>query len=749
MKVLHLIGGGDVGGAKIHVLSLAKELGKYINVKIISLRPGEFADDARKMGIDIDVVKTGNIFKDISIVLKKIREEGYDIIHSHGAKGNMFALILKHLTHLPTVTTVHSDYRLDYLFSFWKRYSYGLINTIALRFVDYYVTVSKRFKDMLIERNFNFRNIYTVYNGMDFSKYVKTYPADEFRKKYNLNINENNVIVGILARLDPVKGVSTFINAAKKVVENNPNIIFLIGGDGDERKKLERQVKRLGLEDHVFFLGWITDSYEFLSNIDINVLSSLSETFPYSILEGVRVKRATIATNVGGIPDLIENGVNGYLFNPGDADQLAEYILELAGNKEKREAMSEKLFEKASTQFSLDNMCRTQLNIYRSIAQRSGSKVREEERYDAIISGYYGFKNIGDDAMLLAIIEDLKKYREDIKLAILSNDPVEIKKEFGINSINRLNVFKIIKAMKRSKLFIYGGGTLIQESTSTRSLFYYLLIIWLAQKLGLKVMLYANGIDPIKKFVNRRITQRIMNRVHLITLREEASFIELEKLQITKPKIVVTADPAFNIKLPDSAVIDRIFRSEGIPDSGLYIGFSARKWDGFKKNEEANAVKTIAALGDYLVEKYSIVPVFIPMQPNDLLILDEIASHMKNKSYVIRGRYSVPEVLGITRRMSMVVGMRLHSLIFAASLCIPAVGLVYEPKVEAFLSYIGQKNASAGCVRHLEFESLKNTVETIWNNRESISGRMPERINILKLKALENAKLASALIEED
>ena len=203
---------------------------------------------------------------------------------------------------------MHSDYRLDYLHSFLKRYSIGLINMVALRFVDYYVTVSERFRNMLIERRFNFEKIYTVYNGMDFSLPVATYDRKSFLDKYNVKVDSGNVFVGILARLVPVKGVDTFITAAAEVSRENPNITFLVGGDGEDRKKLEKKAQRLGLEGRLFFLGWIKDSYEFLSCIDINVLSSFSETFPYSILEGVRVKRATIATNVGGIPDLIKHG---------------------------------------------------------------------------------------------------------------------------------------------------------------------------------------------------------------------------------------------------------------------------------------------------------------------------------------------------------------------------------------------------------------------------------------------------------
>jgi glycosyltransferase involved in cell wall biosynthesis len=407
MKVLHLIGGGDVGGAKVHVLSLVKELSKHIDVKIISFRPGAFADDAKSMNIDIEVVKTSNIFRDIKRVVNTIKKDNYQVIHSHGAKANMISLIARLFVNVPTVTTVHSDYKLDYMHSTVKRLVFGSINTIALRFMGYYIGVSSNFKNMLIERNFPPENIFVLYNGMDFNKHIKTCSRQELSRKYNLNICEDDTIVGIAARLYPVKGIGTLIEAAKIVSEKNPHVKFLIGGDGEERKSLEKKVLSLGLTDNVFFLGWLDDPYELMSNVDISVLTSISESFPYSILEGAKFKKATISSRVGGIPDLIDHNINGYLFNAGDYKKLSEHILELAVNKAKRDEMGGKIYQKASTMFSLDNMCNTQLSIYKTILEKAANDKTTKNNYDVIISGYYGFQNIGDDANVSWLLDRL------------------------------------------------------------------------------------------------------------------------------------------------------------------------------------------------------------------------------------------------------------------------------------------------------------------------------------------------------
>jgi len=740
MKVLHLIGGGDVGGAKVHVLSLVKELSKYIDVKIISFRPGIFADEAREMGINIEVVKTGNPIADIKKVVSIIREEGYQIVHSHGAKANMFALIAKRIAHLPAVTTVHSDYRLDYMHSTVKRLTFGSINAIALRFMDYYIGVSSNFKQMLIKRKFNPDKIFTLYNGMDFNKPLNYYSREEFSRKHNLNLKEADIVVGIAARLYPVKGISTLIKAAAIVLKKNPSVKFVIGGDGEDRKFLENLALKLGVTDNVFFLGWLDDPYELANSVDISVLTSISESFPYSILEGARFRKATISSNVGGIPDLIENGVNGYLFNPNDHEALAEKILELAADPDKRNIMGEKIYQKASTLFSLENMCKTQLDIYNGILKAEAAKDKPGPNYDVIISGYYGFNNIGDDAMLMAIINNLRMYNESLKIIVLSKNPMETRSMYWVNSINRVNIFNVFMAMRNARLFIYGGGNIIQDNTSTRSLLYYLGTILLAKLMKLKVMFYANGIGPLNKINNKNLTRKILNQVDVITLREKLSLCELESLNINRPNIVLTADPALTVEPGPLSDVDEIFKKEGIDCQGPFIGFSVRRWQGYEKYE-----KVIAQAADYALEKYGLTPLFIPMHyPDDIYEIEKVVSLMKGKGYIIRNKYTVPQTLGIISRTQLLIGMRLHALIFAASLGIPLIGLVYEPKIEGFLQYVDQ--VSAGHVKDLEYDKLKALIDQVWNNRAKISDKLKSDIFDLKQKALENAKIAVNLV---
>lgn len=131
---------------------------------------------------------------------------------------------------------------------------------------------------------------------------------------------------GIAARLNPVKDVATLIRGFALAAKEHPNIRLLIAGDGEEREMLEKLAAELCPKGSYVFAGWVTDMDSFYHALDVNTLTSLSETFPYAITEGARMHCATIASDVGGIPYIIEHGVTGLLFHPQDAEALGACI---------------------------------------------------------------------------------------------------------------------------------------------------------------------------------------------------------------------------------------------------------------------------------------------------------------------------------------------------------------------------------------------------------------------------------------
>ncbi|QIB26942.1 glycosyltransferase family 4 protein [Caloranaerobacter azorensis] len=371
MKVLHLISGGDTGGAKTHVLSLVKELGKRIDVKLICFLEDEFYYEGKSLGIDIEVFKQKKRY-DLSVIKRLkdvIVDNNYDIIHCHGARANFVGMMLKRMVKKPFITTIHSDYKLDFKDNLYKCIVYTTINSLALRFFDYYIAISTNFKNMLVDRGFDENKIFTVYNGIDFNSEIKITPKELFLKSFGID-PKDKIIVGIMGRLEMVKDHETFVKAAINVLKNRDDVIFLIAGSGAEEKRLFQLVKEHGLQESIYFLGFVKEPYSFFNAIDINVLTSKSESFPYVVLEGARMKKPILCTNVGGLGDLVVDGVNGHLFEVGDILSLSNYINFLLDNRSKIRQLGENLYKDVIEKFSLEKMTNEHVKIYEKILDR-------------------------------------------------------------------------------------------------------------------------------------------------------------------------------------------------------------------------------------------------------------------------------------------------------------------------------------------------------------------------------------------
>ncbi len=688
MKAVHIIGGGDIGGAKTHVLSLIGELSKDTEVKLISLREGQFADEGRQLGLDIEVVDDRNPITMLRRVLNIIRDGGFDVVHCHGSKGNVVGTLLKGKHGLPTVTTVHSDYRKDYMGRPLKALTNGLLNRIALRRMDYYIGVSDAFTDMLIKRSFPPDKIFTIYNGLDFTPYI---PSSEDEKEEYLRslipgYSPDDIIVGIAARLNPVKDISTLIRGFALAAKDDPRLRLVIAGDGEEREMLEALAASTEVAERITFAGWVSEMDKFLNAVDINTLTSITESFPYSVLEGIRANCATVCSRVGGMPNLIDHGVNGYIFTPGDHTELAKYISRFAADADLRETFSKRLYVKARQLFSIDAMSRTQKEIYSVIIRRAHRPRRFRDR--VVLCGAYGRGNAGDDAIMEAITSDLRQVDPDIAITVISRNPKATRLACRIDTVHTFNPFKQFARLLRARLYINGGGTLIADNTSTRSIRYYLFSITAAKWLGAKVMLYGCGIGPINKPSNRRVAGRTLNRrTEIITLRDEHSAGELEQMKVSRPHISVTADPTLTLPPVSESRTDAVLNEEGIPPSGNYIALSLRSWKGYDRKKEV-----IAEAVNRFCGETGTVPILIPMGfPGDLRITEEFAKLLDCPCYLLRGKHSAAEVMGVISRTRLTLGMRLHSLIFSVSGGVPAVGIAYDTKVKGFIDRVDSR----------------------------------------------------------
>ena len=688
MKVIHLISGGDSGGAKTHVLSLLQNLNKTITAQLVCFRDGPFAEEARTMGIPTMICGGNNIPHLRRELADYIREGGYQLIHCHGSRANMIGALLRKSTGLPVVSTVHSDYKLDYMGRPFARLTFGAINAWALRHLDYRIGVSDAMVDLLIDRGFPPDRFYAIYNGIDFTPAPSQGERLAYLRGLGADVEENSVVVGIAARLNPVKDMSTLIRGFAEGHKSCPRLRLVIAGDGEERQKLGDLAKELGVEKEVTFAGWISGGMDrFYSALDINALTSLSETFPYALTEGARFHLATVATAVGGIPYLIDQDVNGYLFIPGDWQTLGRYLAALGNEDALRREMGEKLYEKASAKFSIQSTVDTQLHIYEEIIRRHNRPKRDRD--GVVICGAYGRGNAGDDAILEAILQEMRAIDPDMPITVLTKDPKATRLTYRVRTAGRMDVLTWKKAMRHAGLYINGGGSLIQDVTSRRSLWFYLHNIQAAHKAGCKVQMYGCGIGPVLREQHRKLAASVLNAsVDVITLREPDSLKELQSMGVTKPEILLTADPALTLPAASEDEIDSVLLRAGIPPHGKYLCFALRNWKGFE-----DKAPLFAQAAKYAYETYGLTPVFAAVEKH----LDPVAGRLAAAGldiphYFLDDAGSAGTIIGALSRMQAVVSMRLHALIFAAGQGIPLAGVVYDPKVSAFLRYIGQEN---------------------------------------------------------
>ncbi len=359
---------------------------------------------------------------------------------------------------------------------------------------------------------------------------------------------------------------------------------------------------------------------------------------------------------------------------------------------------------------------------------------------DVVISGYYGFRNNGDDTLLMAIISELRAKKPDIDIVVLSKNPTETQKIYNVRSVSRQNIIEIIREIKNTKLLISGGGTLIQDGTSTKSLVYYLMIIKMAELFGKKVMLYANGIGPLGSKYNRTLTRRVLNNVDIITLRDKMSHDELLDICVTEPQIYLTADPVFALADSNEDTEAVLAENKITTDKPLLL-VSVRPW----KTLNEDFCEVIAKACDYAADKYGLYPVLLPMQlSKDMGISAKIRAKMHSPCTVIREENNVNKLLAIYKKTGLCIGMRLHTLIYSAVSCVPMVGLVYDPKVSGFLDYIGVEDCID--VGEVSFDLLKDAVDRSLQDQEAEKEKLSKRLDTLKEKAVLNTELAMELL---
>ena len=355
-----------------------------------------------------------------------------------------------------------------------------------------------------------------------------------------------------------------------------------------------------------------------------------------------------------------------------------------------------------------------------------------------VLSGYYGFDNVGDEAILYSIIQAFRRLKPEIKITVLSNNPEATAKTYQVNAVNRWKFTEVGAVLKNADGLVSGGGSLLQDKTGLKSIPYYTEIMRIAKRLKKPIFIYAQGMGPIDKWISKFITKQILNKVDAITVRDEASRKLLQTIGVKK-QIKIVPDPVIGLGGND---FESNWLNSQVFKASSYVTVSVRDWPS-----PVQFMGKIAAGLDLLVRNGQTV-VFIPMHgEHDDKASQTVASLMKEKSVIAPFDLSIEEKIAVIGKSELLIGLRLHSLIFGAIQYTPFIALSYDPKIDAFAQIVSQP-----ILGHVEKDDwngqqLFELSSEILSNRTEIVAGIRSKVEKLQGEAVETAKLALDVFE--
>lgn len=350
-----------------------------------------------------------------------------------------------------------------------------------------------------------------------------------------------------------------------------------------------------------------------------------------------------------------------------------------------------------------------------------------------LFSGYYGLGNAGDEAVLAASVGMLRERRPDLPITVLSADPEGTRRALSVQAVPRMRP-AVLGALRACRVFLSGGGSLLQDRTSLKSLLYYLFLLDLARWSGARTMIFAQGIGPLDRPAARRHTARVLSRVDAITVRDADSADLLREIGVRGPaldRMEVTADPVFALA---PHVTERL---SALAPPRPVVGVSLRPWPGVDSILEPLAQALRQLPGDTHVQGWPLFP------EEDTAPCAELARRVPGMT-VLREELSPAEWMALAGWTDAVVGMRLHSLIFAAARAVPVVGISYDPKVDALLARL--RSAPVATPERLDPEKVRAALLTALEPSEARRRDREARASHLRDAAFRNADRALQLL---
>jgi N-acetyl-alpha-D-glucosaminyl L-malate synthase BshA len=361
----------SLGGAETLTYELAKSLAHENEIFVLSLSPNSSSrqTDFNDKNLHVfPILKKGkvNLIRNLFTVFKFLASKRCDIIHAHFVFPSAFWCIAGKILGIPVVVTSHgNDIQKNEEIRYGARLNpiVATITWLTLKLTDIHIVVSKSMVKDAIEAGSSPSKIRVVYNGIDISK-VSLLGDIEIVEKYG--IHKEDFVILYLGRLHPKKSPEDMVKAFPKIVQKIPNAKLVIAGKGSEKAKLEKLVEELKLQGKVIFTGFVSENEKWglLKRCDVFVLPSIVEAFGIALIEAMACGKPVIATNVGPFPEIIKDGETGILIPVHSPSDLADAVINLAQDPEKRMFIGKKAKKEVENRFDIRKIAKDYLKIY-------------------------------------------------------------------------------------------------------------------------------------------------------------------------------------------------------------------------------------------------------------------------------------------------------------------------------------------------------------------------------------------------
>ena len=733
-NIVILTMGLNIGGAETHIVELACALRAQGHKVTVFSNGGPFTEQLEKSGVahisaPMNNKRLGSLIRSYRTLLNfcKNEKQKVSVIHSHTRITNYIGNLVCKKLDIPFVTTVHFNFKLNFftkLFSHWGTRSLAVSEDLKTYVANGYGIDPEKVR--------------ITVNGINLNTFSKQ-SNPSLRAQYGLS--EDNKVILCVSRIDTgaCENVFHFLESAEEIYQSVPEARIVIVGNGNQYSALEKLAQSINAntcKNYIQLAGAKTNIKDYLHMAD--AFAGVSR----SALEAMACELPTIIIGNQGylgvyseeiLPACIETNFTCRGYDYVSAHEVAEIMISMLQTPQVFEQNVKAAHKLIEQHYSVTAMAQDALASY----QEAQNDMRPN---DLMISGYYGTNNFGDDVTLNAIIHNVSEQFPIEKIAVLNHYSGDEPSDRRITYLHRFNLLKILPLMKKTKLFILGGGSLLQDVTSNRSIFYYLFMLYHAQKYGCKTMIYANGIGPITKKHHQKQTLKILEKVEHITIRDDISHQYLIDLGFSNPNLKLTSDEAYNYNISADITLPNI----DFPENKKVLLVNLRSYNNFTKDITSD----VAAAVSQVAAEHSLYPILMPVQfSQDYPLLKKVSEKLTVEHHIFDQILTVEQVIALIKRCDFILTERLHPIIFAARMQKPFISIVYDPKVIATAQKFNMQEYAVD-LADIDAQTLSIKISQLLQHQEEISASLAPIAERQHLIAKENSKIAAQLLGE-